>query len=1485
MQAQPGSGVLSAELPGRCRVARDRLESLFLQRHTHPDWADHERMSDTQPAAEDSKPTAQAALRRLGKYEIQKKLGQGGMGAVYLALDTQLKRTVALKVLPKEKAKNPILVKRFHAEAQTAASLRHDNIILVFEADHADGYDYMAMEFVDGVDAARLVETRGIVPVRRSIEIVRQVAEALDHAAKQGVVHRDIKPANLMIRRDGVVKLADMGLARIIDDTIDTGITRVGTTVGTVDYMSPEQARDSKAADVRSDLYSLGCTWYFLLTGEPPFPEGALTNKLRAHAEKPPPDPRQLNPNVPESVVAVLNRMLAKQPKARYQTPAELIADLDQGAKSQRNIARVLMDDDDSAEIPEAMIAPGAKRIVPDESSSDVEVHEEAAPAEKSGSEKAGSGKSESGKSGRRDKGSSKKRRSKSKPVEEKAAGGGWFFWLKQKQDPSVPAEVAEESSSPSPRRKSSSKSAPEEPEVEDDSPRRKSRATAAPSETDEPADESGPRRRRAVPAEEEVEDDGARRSSRSKSKSTEADEGRESSRSRKNRAVGAGVVSEKPTGSSPSEEEDEATRQKRIDQRNAVMFYLTAAGLVIGGLALGGYVILRISHAFEGPTAAVAVNPFAQGNGVEALPGSEAAKKKAAEDAAKKKRKASGEPDAVDVVSGDAATEPVPDVQISKPPEKSVWELEGLPLWPGEALPPAGTHADVVISSQTGELPYTVINPELSRVRESESLTVRLSGAGPFALRPVDFSKYKRVTITRNKPTDPAPVVVALPDDSASSAESVALIESRNLFVAEGVEFVLDATLFPKAKSVTLVRASACDVRLIGCRVSAIGDADEHPATTVVQLSGAAAARSTGPATTRVWMQDTAIRGDKVTAVDLVTPAVDAILRDTFVWTAMGSGIRCAGEAADADPAVIRNVRLRRTTILSGRQAVEFAGNPDRTVPVELDWRQSVSGGVRDSKQAVVGRFNGWTSNQVRGALGRQLQWRSQQTRYRAFPALLGMDDPAGTVIAANHETWGERWQNPASGQPDEFVGEAWPAAAPKALELIEPRLFSEPLAASRSDDARPGAVFDTAVFTPVETIRAVLNEARQPQIPEFFAVPPPAVKTVEVDLNKDDLAKVVMDPAHGPWVEIVATGGGVRPLGPMIIRDRYVRIRCQSPDRRLTTFQPRQTDDAWITVINGGLAVEGAAFGVTTVDKSSREKVAQPKWYFRLESSDLSLMGCRVQSPLLGGQRTEGLIQVTGNGGPPGRPVPLPQRGYLVVRNSFLSTGGTAIKADMRGRDVHVRDSAVISRADLAILSTGPEAADLPSRVDIRRSTLSGSSSLIRMERTGDGALNVPVEAKFQATVFARPLVKLAQKSPPTLVAVPNGLLNDRGLAWSETRCGYAPEWTRALLREGDSKQARDWAGWTALWGEGAVREPLSGPTDVLPEGDWPQDPTRLDLAHMALSDSCKAAKWDRGRAIGAPIAELAGRLERGSATAPPAASPRPGTKPAGL
>ncbi len=281
------------------------------------------------------------------------------MGTVFLAEDPQLHRTVALKVLTKTANTPPNLIRRFDAEAKTAAMLRHPNIVTVFDSGDADGHLFLALEYIDGPDLEKVIRKKGRVPVERSIEIIRQIARALDHAHGLGIVHRDIKPSNILLRRDGTATLTDLGLARAIDESAASGITRAGFTVGTVDYMAPEQARSSKSADVRSDLYSLGCTWFHMLAGRVPFNEGDLTNKLRAHAQSAPPDPREADQQIPSGVVAVLQRMMAKKPDDRYQSPGELLADLERPGLCRKTVTA-----DDLRSLAEDAADSGAMPIV-----------------------------------------------------------------------------------------------------------------------------------------------------------------------------------------------------------------------------------------------------------------------------------------------------------------------------------------------------------------------------------------------------------------------------------------------------------------------------------------------------------------------------------------------------------------------------------------------------------------------------------------------------------------------------------------------------------------------------------------------------------------------------------------------------------------------------------------------------------------------------------------------------------------------------------------------------------------------------------------------------------------------------------------------------------------------------------------------------------------------------------------------------------------
>jgi serine/threonine protein kinase len=264
---------------------------------------------------------------RVGRYEIIAHIASGGMGAVYKARDVELDRTVALKVLPGAGADNPVMLERFRREARNAARLSHRNVVTLYDWGQDGGTWFLALEFVDGIDLGSHIAVRGQLEPQEAWLITVQAARALDHAFQQGITHRDIKPSNFLLARRGNkfrLKLTDLGLARAVHED-EFRVTRDGTTVGTIDYMSPEQGRDSALADVRSDIYSLGCTLYHMLAGRPPFAEGGLGERLFKHMQAEPADVRQFNPDVPDGLWAVLQRMLAKQPEDRYQTPAELL--------------------------------------------------------------------------------------------------------------------------------------------------------------------------------------------------------------------------------------------------------------------------------------------------------------------------------------------------------------------------------------------------------------------------------------------------------------------------------------------------------------------------------------------------------------------------------------------------------------------------------------------------------------------------------------------------------------------------------------------------------------------------------------------------------------------------------------------------------------------------------------------------------------------------------------------------------------------------------------------------------------------------------------------------------------------------------------------------------------------------------------------------------------------------------------------------------
>ena len=254
---------------------------------------------------------------RIGSYRVLEPIGVGGMSSVFRAVHAETNQEVALKVLTRSLAKNATLLQRFMREARSAETLEHPNIVAIYDRGVDSGRHYLVLEYVAGGDFHDYIQRRGPLSLVEAIAVVKAVAGGLKYAANRGLIHRDVKPSNILRSPSGLIKIIDLGLA-LQNEFEDERVTREGTTVGTVDYMAPEQARDSRATSIQSDMYSLGCTFYYLLTGVPPFPGGDITDKLTRHAKNPPPDVRDLRPDLPAELSALLLKLMAKRPEDRF---------------------------------------------------------------------------------------------------------------------------------------------------------------------------------------------------------------------------------------------------------------------------------------------------------------------------------------------------------------------------------------------------------------------------------------------------------------------------------------------------------------------------------------------------------------------------------------------------------------------------------------------------------------------------------------------------------------------------------------------------------------------------------------------------------------------------------------------------------------------------------------------------------------------------------------------------------------------------------------------------------------------------------------------------------------------------------------------------------------------------------------------------------------------------------------------------------------
>ncbi|WP_439623107.1 protein kinase domain-containing protein [Gemmata sp.] len=265
----------------------------------------------------------------IGKYKVLEKLGAGGMAQVFLCEHKMMRRRVAIKVLPTAKADDPSSLERFYREARAVAAVDHPNIVRAYDIDQDENLHFLVMEYVDGTNLQDLVKKFGQLDMLRACHYIYASAVGLQHAHEMGLIHRDVKPGNILLDRTGVVKILDMGLARFFYDEEDNVTKKYDENVlGTADYLAPEQALDSHTVDIRADIYSLGATFYFLLTGSAVFPEGSVAQKLIWHQNRQPKSIKTFRADVPDEVIAIVDKMMAKKVENRFQTPADVMAAL-----------------------------------------------------------------------------------------------------------------------------------------------------------------------------------------------------------------------------------------------------------------------------------------------------------------------------------------------------------------------------------------------------------------------------------------------------------------------------------------------------------------------------------------------------------------------------------------------------------------------------------------------------------------------------------------------------------------------------------------------------------------------------------------------------------------------------------------------------------------------------------------------------------------------------------------------------------------------------------------------------------------------------------------------------------------------------------------------------------------------------------------------------------------------------------------------------
>ncbi len=1394
-------------------------------------------------------------LKKLGKYQIEKRIGAGGMGTVYLARDTQLKRVVALKVLAQDKAQNPTLVKRFKAEAQAAAQLRHNGIVAVYDTGEDDGYLFIAMEYVEGQDLFELVQKRGITPVKRSIEIIKQVAAALQHAYEQNIVHRDIKPSNLLIRRDGVVKLTDLGLARSVDDTLETNITRAGTTVGTVDYMSPEQARNSKAADIRSDLYSLGCTWYQMLTGEPPFPEGSMTNKLQAHAIKPAPDPRDKNPNVPEGLTAVLQRLMAKKPEDRYQTPAELLEDLARSSLSTANISREIFGD--LSDYDQKTVGRGGKQSSHDDDDAEEEddgyFDDEKYSAQRTPDEVPAPSRRKS-KNAARDTSGEDQAETRSTPRS------------RPRQDD--PDEVEEEDEAAPVRRKKPKAAANDSDDSDARRGTARSRATRDDDDEDESPD-SEPARQKRPKATKFVDDESGSNRSSSKSKG-----GRDSKPDSRPADESSGKSkSHKPL----PPKRDAVPVAVNADRKGINAETIKYLGIICGVIVVVaglGYLIASFSGGIGSDS-----NPYAA-----PAPGQSKAEQLAAASGQVDPNAKKPEPEAPVTV---APTTPTPPKPAAPQPD---FDVEALPQWAAKDVEPSGTTVFTVGPGAKTATHFASLDEVLPTIPDAGGI-VKLLGSGPFPMTYFETARLKRLVLMAASVAE-RPMISIKPSDLTGTG-GIKLSEGQ--LEVRGVHFALDRNQFPNgAKMIEVV-----DGGLLVHQSSFTANGPDTVATTAMVVSSTYDNSSAWRIPPNVILDQVTVRGDGLKGLAIQRANVDAVVRDSLLATGSAAAIELSGFLTPGIADVVlhkprRIVRLIRSTVFSRHAAFDASsssdagGKPPRTDIVILDSLCCAQGATENSALLMAGSWPQVSSNTTESWLTR-MKWISRGSLYLGFEQLI---DLGPSRFKVNDAT---QWQRVWSAKYDtrQFHKLAFPDHEPSDLSALSPLDFDVSALTYREIKAGNGNLPGCPVsklMVPDAALQqrgAVL--ALRPQIPASILKPLEAASTRKVDLKKQDLGLILTNTEWPSGTVFEASGGGVCQMSPAKIDGKSVRIVFRQSDGLPLKLQPKTGEGkapdaaALFSITRGTLELTNAV-----LEGSLTPKLSTPPWLIQSTDATVVLNGCRLQGSEVDGPHQQGLIRFTTSV----QPSALPEPPLLFCRDSYLTGFCCGIRVEAGSGNVVLRNSILAMRGDALDLRPIRIGSELPTVIDADHVTFSASGAVVRVEAASgnEGPVTSPMRLFLDNCVIAPPLTfKQGEADGATLLKCVGPVLEQKQLDWWGFSNGVAKEVVRFLHREPESPDAAAQGGlaaWRQTWGKSNDIKLLTGDRGVYLVRVLPNKWKDLRPTSFELDKSSQAATWAAGgKPIGANLRGVEESSVAKKAGAEPAVS-KPttaGTKPA--